>query len=106
MEWGTMMDIPQIPMKISHSQLQRCFWWVFCSSSCHIEHQGKDANLRVMDHEILARLGDKIIGDGQNEIKLDKSHLPANHPLVSERVAQLNCAGCHSTKDKHFGLMG
>ncbi len=75
-------------------------------SSCHIEHQGIDANLRVMDHEKLARIGEKVMGGRHNSLQFGKSHLPANHPLVSERVAQLNCAGCHSTKDKHFGLMG
>ncbi|OSZ77143.1 hypothetical protein CAP36_12065 [Chitinophagaceae bacterium IBVUCB2] len=75
-------------------------------SSCHVEHQGIDANLRVMDHEALASIGEKIIGDGKKSLQFDKSHLPADHPLVSALVAKLNCATCHSTKDKHFGLMG
>lgn len=75
-------------------------------SSCHIEHQGEAANLRVMNHEALARIGEKIIGDGKKSFRLDKSIIPANHPLVSDQVAKLNCASCHGTKDKHAGLMG
>ena len=75
-------------------------------SSCHIEHQGVDANLRMMNHEDLARIGERIIGDGKKSFRLDKSIIPADHPLVSDQVAKLNCASCHATKDKHLGLMG
>jgi len=75
-------------------------------SSCHIEHQGEDANLRVMNHEALASIGERIIGDGKKSFRLDKSIIPADHPLVSDQVAKLNCANCHGTKDKHVGLMG
>lgn len=75
-------------------------------SSCHIEHRGADANLRVMDHEALASIGEKIIGDGKKSFSLDKSLMPADHPLVSGLVAKLDCASCHSTKDKHVGMMG
>jgi len=82
-----------------HSMIGNC-------SSCHIEHRGEEANLRVMDHEALASIGEKIIGDGKKSFRLDKSFMPADHPLVSEQVAKLNCASCHGTKDKHVGLMG
>ena len=76
-------------------------------ASCHIEHQGADANIRVMDHEALAKIGTKFISDGTKNLKqTDNSHIPADHPLVSQLVSQLNCVGCHSTKDKHFGLFG
>lgn len=75
-------------------------------SSCHIEHRGADANLRVMDHEALARIGEKILGNGKRSFRLDKSLMPADHPLVSDLVAKLNCASCHGTKDKHVGMMG
>ncbi|MES2331094.1 MAG: hypothetical protein V4539_15935 [Bacteroidota bacterium] len=75
-------------------------------SSCHIEHQGAEANLRVMDHEALASIGEKIIGGAKKSFRLDKSLMPADHPLVSDQVAKLNCASCHGTKDKHNGLMG
>ncbi|OJV17270.1 MAG: hypothetical protein BGO21_25590 [Dyadobacter sp. 50-39] len=75
-------------------------------SSCHIEHQGIDANLRVMDHNALAVIGEKLIGNGKKSFQLDESIIPADHPLVSDQIAKLNCATCHGTKDKHLGLMG
>ncbi|AZA87660.1 hypothetical protein EG349_13090 [Chryseobacterium shandongense] len=74
-------------------------------SSCHKEHQGADANMRIMDHNELATLGEKIIGDGKKFINLNNSTLPY-HPRVSDNVAKLNCASCHATKDKHFGFFG
>ena len=74
-------------------------------ASCHIEHQGTDANLKTMDHEALAKIGAKIIG--KNFLNNpDDRHLPDSHPNVSANVSMLNCATCHSTKDKHQGLMG
>lgn len=74
---------------------------------CHIEHQGADANLRVMNHEALARIGVNLIPEGagvsnQTSVQI----LPENHPLVSPLEARLDCASCHATKDKHFGLFG
>ena len=76
-------------------------------ASCHIEHRGADANMRVMDHEALARIGVSMIG-GIRSISNEQNNedLPADHPLVSSLVSRLNCAGCHSTKDKHVGLFG
>lgn len=83
-----------------HSMIGNC-------ASCHTEHQGIEANLREMNHEALAKIGAKIIGSGKNPSNSSgNQHLPADHPNVSSRIAQLNCATCHSTKDKHVGLMG
>lgn len=83
-----------------HSMIANC-------ATCHTEHQGVDANLKVMNHEALAKIGAKIIGDGKStSTMLDNQHLPANHPNVSSAVSRLNCATCHSTKDKHVGLLG
>ncbi len=76
-------------------------------SSCHIEHQGADANLRVMNHEVLAQMGLDIISGGKDIPVLSKNALiPPDHPHVSDLVSRLDCASCHGTKDKHVGLLG
>ncbi len=73
-------------------------------SSCHIEHQGADANLRVMNHETLARIGTKLIN--RETDMPNKPNNPADYPRVSVLESTLNCANCHSTKDKHVGFFG
>ncbi|ARS37987.1 hypothetical protein C1N53_22665 (plasmid) [Pontibacter sp. SGAir0037] len=76
-------------------------------ASCHVEHQGEEANLRVMDHEALARIGAKLISGRKNIVNQPKNPLlPMGHPLVSPLVATLDCATCHSTKDRHATLFG
>lgn len=76
-------------------------------AACHVEHQGTDANLRMMNHEALARIGSNSISD-KEDISNQSNHplLPESHPLVSPLEAKLDCASCHSTKDRHFGLLG
>lgn len=75
-------------------------------AACHVEHQGADANLRVMDHEALARIGVNLNAEGTAQNNRTNSALPEIHPLVSPLEARLDCASCHTTKDKHFGLFG
>lgn len=76
-------------------------------ATCHIEHQGEEANLRVMDHEALARIGANLITGGEDMADQPGNPLlPGGHPLVSPLVATLDCATCHSTKDRHAGLFG
>ena len=76
-------------------------------ASCHIEHQGVDANLRVMNHEALAKIGSNLIPEMISSADEKTSLvLPADHPLITALEAKLDCASCHSTKDKHVGLMG
>lgn len=83
-----------------HANISNC-------ASCHLEHQGPNANLRVMDHEALARIGVNMISDGAERPGSSvASLLPNGQPLVSELEAKLDCASCHSSKDKHFGLFG
>ena len=83
-----------------HANVSNC-------AACHVEHQGADANLRVMSHEALARIGANLIPEGANvPNQTNIQLLPENHPLVSSLEARLDCASCHSTKDKHFGLFG
>jgi len=75
--------------------------------SCHTEHQGVNANLRVMNHEMLAKIGQKKIDKKESSsFHTTNPALPEAHPLVSALEARLDCAGCHSTKDKHTGLFG
>ncbi len=83
-----------------HASISNC-------AACHIEHQGINANLRVMNHEALAQIGINIMPDGTDfSTQTNNVVLPENHPLVTPLEAKLDCASCHSTKDKHFGLFG
>lgn len=76
-------------------------------ASCHTEHQGVEANLKVMNHEALARIATTLISKGKNNSIVTSSRFsPADYPLVSQQVSRLNCVTCHSTKDKHIGLLG
>jgi hypothetical protein len=76
-------------------------------ASCHTEHLGVDANMRVMNHEALAKIAATIVGKGKNNSIVTSNPVNADdYPFVSQNVARLNCATCHSTKDKHVGLMG
>jgi hypothetical protein len=81
-----------------HANINNC-------AACHIEHGGANANLRGMNHEALARIGANLTPGGANiEHQTNNPLLPESHPLVSPLEARLDCASCHSTKDKHFGL--
>ncbi len=83
-----------------HANISNC-------AACHIEHQGINANLRVMNHEALAQIGINIMPEGTDVASRSNNPLlPENHSLVSWLEARLDCASCHSTKDKHFGLFG
>lgn len=71
-------------------------------SSCHVEHQGLNANLNTMDHEALIQIVEEFL----DEKTLNQFPSHANAPLVSAAESKLNCLTCHGTKDKHFGLFG
>jgi len=76
-------------------------------AACHAEHQGLNANLRVMNHDALARIGINLNPESASVSSHTSNQLlPESHPLVSPLEARLDCASCHSTKDKHFGLFG
>lgn len=83
-----------------HEDISNC-------AACHVEHQGANANLRMMNHEALAQIGIKTIPD---DVKLSNPTsnplLPENNSLISPLEARLDCASCHATKDKHSGLFG
>ena len=91
-----------------HGEINEC-------AACHLEHRGRVPSTTKMDHVALARIGFKQIESGPSppdmeKIKLwladspDKPQL-ANAHLAAEE-ALLNCATCHSTKDRHRGLFG
>ena len=100
-------------------------------SACHREHQGRVASTTKMDHVALARIGIKQLeSDPQRdgaEVAQIKRWLEeaANFPPpgksqfgeiglavpfafshLQPEEALLNCASCHSTKDRHRGLFG
>jgi hypothetical protein len=74
------------------------------------------ASTTQMDHVALAHIGCKMLESAPLPSRTDMTKVqywlertapsarPANHGAAEE--ALLNCAACHSTKDKHFGLFG
>ena len=91
-------------------------------AGCHREHQGFDRRPTGMDHLALSGIGFRQLkaehtSDGENErVRKDLldwigQHRPASHgseghSSLTPREAVLNCASCHSTKDRHRGLFG
>ena len=89
---------------------------------CHREHQGTDRHPTEMDHLALSGIGFRQLKaekspDGQSErVRKDLldwigQHQPAGHGSegrlsLTPQEAVLNCASCHSTKDRHQGLFG
>ena len=89
---------------------------------CHREHRGIDRRPSDMDHGALAEIGlrqlkaDPAPGGENERVRKDLldwigKHRPAGHGLeghssLTPREAVLNCATCHSTKDRHRGLFG
>lgn len=96
-----------------HAEIGSC-------AQCHIEHQGTQANLRKMNHIVLARLGLRRVEENS---KVEKASAPTallrwveahpqgssptpSHPEVTPLEMTLNCGSCHATKDRHTGLFG
>lgn len=89
-------------------------------AQCHIEHQGTYARLTRMDHVKLAEIGlqqlERSASDSEQKQAADQLMawvrqvpLPASLPKLPSVTAlemTLNCASCHSTKDRHRGLLG
>lgn len=89
---------------------------------CHTEHRGIDKRPTDMDHLALSRIGFRQLKadhppDGENErVRKDildwiGQHQPAGHrseghSSLTPQEAVLNCATCHSNKDRHFKLFG
>ena len=89
---------------------------------CHREHRGTDRRPTNMEHAALAEIGLRHLKagstpGGENErVRKDLldwigKHQPAGHgseghSSLSPREAVLNCASCHSNKDRHAKLFG
>ncbi|HEY5870666.1 MAG TPA: class III cytochrome C family protein [Candidatus Tectomicrobia bacterium] len=92
-----------------HASIQEC-------APCHVEHQRTNIRPLAMDHVELARVGARTLArasrsDAASAAMLTsletwlRMRIPAQLDANSARAA-LNCAGCHSTKDRHVGLFG
>lgn len=92
-----------------HASIQECV-------TCHVEHQGTPIRPVTMDHVALAEIGARTLArasrtDAASAATLEsletwlRIRLPDQLDAGSAREA-LNCAGCHSTKDRHLGLLG
>ena len=97
-----------------HAHIQSC-------SQCHVEHQGAARRPTEMDHAALAKyaLRELSSGGADDERRRVRNRLlvwirqgrageggGASHPNVTAEEAILDCAGCHSSQDKHFKLFG
>ena len=98
-----------------HANVRSC-------QECHLEHRGTDQHPTDMDHLALSKIGFVQLktdqsSDGVNEL-LGKNllnwidqHQPAGrglegHSSFTPQEAVLNCASCHSSKDRHVKLFG
>ena len=93
-----------------HATIETC-------SSCHVEHRGTTVRPVMMDHMNLANIGlETVRRNSENPsnrrllawIRQHESSSAADqtHPKVPSTEAALNCATCHSTKDRHQKLFG
>ena len=89
---------------------------------CHREHQGIDRRPAEMDHLALTEIGLRQLKadrrpDSEDEVVRKQlldwidQHKTASHPSpgrssLTPREAVLNCASCHSNKDRHAKLFG
>ena len=89
---------------------------------CHREHRGNDQRPTDMDHLALAKIGFRQLKadtSPNGEDRLVRKDLldwigqhqavgrgSEGHSSLTPQEAVLNCATCHSTKDRHFKLFG
>ena len=92
-----------------HASIAEC-------KTCHVEHQNTNVRPIPMDHVELAKIGARTLartagGDAASAATLKSLEtwlhirIPGQFDESSAREA-LNCAGCHSTKDRHLGFFG
>ena len=91
-------------------------------SECHPEHRGVHERPIVMDHAALSRIGLRQLKnnpDPETEDRLTSAHFLRWINQQDRKVTSgkgrtgltpqemiLNCAACHGSKDRHFGLFG
>ncbi len=89
---------------------------------CHTEHRGTDKRPTEMDHLALSRIGFRSLNADHPPDGEDRSarkdlldwigqHQPVlhgseSHSSLNPQEAVLNCASCHSNKDRHVKLFG
>lgn len=92
-----------------HASIQEC-------AACHLEHQGTNIRPIAMDHVELAKVGARTLArasptDAASAATIEsletwlRIRIPDEFDANTAREA-LNCVGCHSTKDRHLGLLG
>lgn len=92
-----------------HAEIGAC-------SGCHVEHQGRRANLNAMDHAFLA---DSLLStlrqdpewsDSPLAIRIHMTELHRGDTLADRdfnaQTFTLDCAACHAFEQPHFGYMG
>lgn len=80
-------------------------------ASCHFEHGGKQTRATQMDHLALARIGaaryrEEPSADQANSVLSKEAEWVKQIRNLPPAESALNCATCHSTKDRHVGLFG
>ena len=89
---------------------------------CHTEHRGIDKRPTDMDHLALSKIGfrqlkaDTPADSGDRLVRKDlldwigqhqsAGHGSEDHSSLTPQEAVLNCATCHSSKDRHVKLFG
>ena len=94
-----------------HASIQEC-------TACHVEHQGPGTSIRpiAMDHVELATVGARTLARASRTDDASAATLTSLETWLRIKVPRqldansageaLNCVGCHSTKDRHVGLLG
>lgn len=91
-----------------HASVRSC-------KECHREHQGRDSRATIMDHQALATIGLRQLGndevDSENKALREQlvawtNHGSPPHQRITPAEAILNCAACHTNDDRHFKFFG
>lgn len=98
-----------------HADVQVC-------SGCHLEHRGTLRMPTTMDHSLLAKVGrEQMTADVVGGLPRPGAQAPAPGASAVERISlgvradhagskadesMLDCASCHTSKDRHRGFMG
>ncbi len=107
-------DLLQRQPTYFHAEIGEC-------TGCHLEHQGREANISTMDHSVLAEIGLDMLGKLENPdhegaiakaffddfIRSGRMSKPLfMHASITSEEALLQCATCHENDDRHFTLFG
>lgn len=91
-----------------HSTIEAC-------SECHVEHLGRAVSPTNMDHGTLLRIGlrrmpaDEITDETRSSLARIVGglwKLSADGSFRASDETLLDCASCHASRDRHWGLFG